>query len=254
MTLSLSPAIPLPAPLIYGWKPAWVSTTTLTVSSGQGWDSTFTFSMETTDSITIDGAVNGLNGLDTGSLEASKWYAVYVIDDAAGFNPPGCLLSLSTTAPVMPQGTVMKTTYSLKRQVGWIRTNGSSQFDKFYQVGDYNQRKFYWVDPPIVLSDGAAITQTAVSLNAGVPPVDYISVDLNAVYTPNLAENTADLIIANETSTTNLEIVGLVATKPQTEQVNMMGKLVSTAVEVDYAVTQNTDTLTLFVNAFDYQV
>ncbi len=258
MSLPLSPAIPLPAPFINGWQTAWASNTTLTVTSGQGWDSTFTFSISTSDTITIDAATNGLNGLDTGSLAASKWYAVYVVGDSTGFNPSGCLLSLSSTSPVMPSGTVVQTTYSLQRLIGWIHTDSSSHFEKFIQIGAGSQRKYYWIDTPTALADGAATTQTAVNLNVGVPPINFTTVTLNALFQPATVGNVFDIIIANESSTLNTEPVGLLTTKENFFQFTALASLVSESgtptMEVDYKVTEGTDSLTLFVNSFDFEV
>ena len=67
-------------------------------------------------SLTVSGSANGANGLDTGSLAANTWYAVYVIYN--GTTTAG-LLSLSATAPTMPSG------YTHKARVGWIRTDGT---------------------------------------------------------------------------------------------------------------------------------
>lgn len=67
--------------------------------------------------VTIDSAASGANGLDTGTLSGSTWYAVWVIWN--GTTTAG-LLSLSSTAPTMPSG------YTHKARVGWARPDGTA--------------------------------------------------------------------------------------------------------------------------------
>ena len=67
-------------------------------------------------SLTINTASTGANGLDTGTLSISTWYAVWVIWN--GTTTAG-LISLSATAPTMPSG------YAHKARVGWVRTDGT---------------------------------------------------------------------------------------------------------------------------------
>ena len=66
--------------------------------------------------VTINTASTGANGLDTGTLSISTWYAVWVIWNGT---TTASLLSLSPTAPTMPGG------YTHKARVGWIRTDGT---------------------------------------------------------------------------------------------------------------------------------
>ena len=68
-------------------------------------------------SLTVDTSTVGANGLDTGTLAASTWYAVWVIWN--GTTTAG-LISLSATSPTMPSG------YTHKARVGWIRTDGTA--------------------------------------------------------------------------------------------------------------------------------
>lgn len=65
-------------------------------------------------SLSIDCGSSGANGLDTGTLAANSWYAVFVIWNGA---TPAGLISLNAYSPTMPSG------YTHKRRVGWIRTD-----------------------------------------------------------------------------------------------------------------------------------
>lgn len=68
-------------------------------------------------SLTLNTAGSGANGLDTGSLVVSTWYAVWVISNGV---TTAALASLSGTAPTMPSG------YIYKARIGWIRTDGTA--------------------------------------------------------------------------------------------------------------------------------
>lgn len=66
--------------------------------------------------LTINTAVTGANGIDVGSIAASTWYSVWAIYN--GTTTSG-LVSLSATAPTMPNG------YTYKARIGWIRTDAT---------------------------------------------------------------------------------------------------------------------------------
>ncbi len=192
----------VPNPIVYasGMQLSWVSTTTLSVTSGQVRDYTNEFDIvvgapysATPVATTINGAINGLNGLDTGALGNNKCYAVYAIGDSAGFNPPGFLLSLNAAnAPLMPTG-VNGSNYSLIRRIGYVFTDGSAHFLKFYQVGTGGSR-YYQYDVPIsVLSGGSSATFAAVNLETAAPLVNNSLVYINLAYTGNAAGNQASI-------------------------------------------------------------
>lgn len=67
-------------------------------------------------SLTLNTAGSGENGLDTGTLAASTWYYLWVINNGT---TTSALLSLSSTAPTMPVG------YTFRARVGAIRTDGT---------------------------------------------------------------------------------------------------------------------------------
>ena len=78
-------------------------------------------------SVAPDIAVNGANGLDTGSEADSTWYSIWVIwngTTAAG------LLSTSTSAPTLPSG------YTYKFRAGWVRNDAGPNFTRFTKYGN----------------------------------------------------------------------------------------------------------------------
>lgn len=77
-------------------------------------------------SLTIATGSVGANGLDSGTVAASTWYAVWAIWN--GTTVAG-LLSTSGTAPTMPSG------YTHRVRVGWVRTDASSNLLRIRQAG-----------------------------------------------------------------------------------------------------------------------
>jgi hypothetical protein len=108
-------------------------------------------------SVTANIAATGANGRDTGTEAANTWYYLWVISDGT---TPAALLSLSSTAPTMPGG------YGYKRLVGAIRNDGSSNFLRFNQMGEWT----YYRAMKSVLSGGTATSWTSVSIATFVPP------------------------------------------------------------------------------------
>lgn len=132
---------------------------------------------------TINAAVNGANGLDTGSLGNNLFYYVYVIGDSSSKNATAAMLSLSATAPVMPFG------YDSMRLIGAVKTDGSAHFLLFYGTGNGSARFYQW-DAPIavtVTSSGTSATYSAMDLSTGVPASNYGSVQMYAIWDPNAA-------------------------------------------------------------------
>ncbi len=120
-----------------GLAMAWVSTTSFSVGTGSIGNSTFvntlTLLASTTKTTSAWAVGSASGGLDTGAIAANTWYAVFLIK-RIDTNVVDVLFSLSDTAPTLP------TNYTLFRRVGWVLTDGSSQFVKFFQVG----RQFWW--------------------------------------------------------------------------------------------------------------
>lgn len=120
--------------------------------------------------LTINAATTGANALDTGSLQASTWYAVFVIYDPVNATTAG-LLSASASSPTMPDG------YTAKARVGWMRTDASVDFVRVLQKGKRAQYVAASGSPtpnaPIAASgaagDTTAPTWSEVSLTNYVP-------------------------------------------------------------------------------------
>ena len=103
----------------------------------------------------------GLNGLDTGTIAANTWYAVYDVENGT---TNGCLLSASFTAPTLPSG------YTYTMRVGAVRY-GASALVNTHQFGAAAT-----YDLPVQMVTGSAIgsvsapTWVAFSISGSVPP------------------------------------------------------------------------------------
>ena len=123
----------------------------------------------TSISITINDTINGAGGLDTGSVAASTWYYLYVIDN--GTTTAG-LMSLSATSPTLPGG------YNYVMRVGATRTDGSSNLLRTIQKGAHARYQIVASTntaalPVMISGTSGSITTptwTAVLVSAYVPP------------------------------------------------------------------------------------
>jgi hypothetical protein len=197
----------------------------------------------------INSAVNGINGLDTGTIAASTQYAIYLIGDSRNYNPTGGILSLtSNVAPVLPAG------YDSNRLIGFIETDSSSHFvyatHKPQNIGGLLT---YFNNPGIsVLTGGTATTFTAIDLttNSAIPTTTLpnVIVTFLATFTPVAVGDVAQFRPTGSTATGNLPtITGIAAGFAQTQYIQVIAGVGSSKPEIDYLVTSSSDALTLTV-------
>jgi hypothetical protein len=127
--------------------------------------------------IVQDGAVNGVDGLDTGALTVNTWYHLHCIYNPTTKLAAG-LLSLSKTSPTLPPG------YTAFRWISTFRTDAASNFLYQHQT---DKEVYYLIDDAgvnRVLNGGTATTMTVFSLNT-LLPVDAEEVFLNVIGTAN---------------------------------------------------------------------
>lgn len=192
---------------INGLKLAYVSATTMTVSAGRCSNSTNVNDISVglplnvaatqkgtlpvpagTGNVTINTAVNGAAGLDTGSMANNKFYAVYAIGDSYGVNPGSALISANLTTPVMPGG------YDMFFRIGYIKTNGSAQILPFRQDGAGLDR-WMWYDAAIAtnITAGSSATFANVDCSAGIPTSMATMANFLCLFTPTAADDTLEL-------------------------------------------------------------
>ena len=197
----------------------------------------------------INSAVNGANGLDTGTIAASTQYAVYLIGDSRNYNNTAAVLSLtSNTAPLLPLG------YDSFRLIGFWATNSSSQF-----VYSSNKPQniagilTYFNSPAIaVLTGGNATSFTAIDLttNSAIPTttLQNVIVTLLVTFTPVAAGDNVQFRPTGSSATGGLPtITGAVAGIAQSQYIQVIAGVGSSKPEIDYKVTSSSDAVTVAV-------
>lgn len=183
---------------------------------------------------TINAAVNGINGLDTGTFAASTMYLVYVIGDAVAGNATGCMIStaLPAVGPLMPFG------YNIFRHIGYAVSDGSTHFLKFYQSGNNNARMFtYDAYQATSVTAGTSATYAAIDLSTLVPAVDQTQVRMEINWTANAAADVFNMQGGNATGdqwTVIAPVAGATAHTVAFGQV--LAQLVSGVPKVNYKV------------------
>lgn len=237
------------APSLYveGLAVLRLSNTTFRLYNGKCRDSNNVFDMSLASNTTINAAVNGVNGLDTGSFAASKCYAVFVIGDSAGYSATAGLMSLSATAPVLPTG------YDIFRRVGWMFSDASTYFIH-YDVEGHGSIKEYHIDEPIaIITAGTDATFTAVDLSEKVPAyANNLSIRLQLDLTPNAAGDAAYFRSGGSSATNGAVIYGNVAGEKASQEKTVLAKLVTGAPTIEYKVTASGSLNALLLGFIDH--
>ncbi len=225
----------------------WASNVSLSIPSQLIRDTTNTIDIYLPSTTALLASGTGINGLDTGSLAASTWYYVYIIADSTGKLPVGTILSASATSPLLPFG------YDAYALLGFVLTDGSVHFLKFYAVGNGGGHT-YWLDTSIqVLSGGSSATYAAVSLATAVPAINYSEIIFSAGFVPNAAGDIFSVRPTGSAATTVATYHGAVATKSHDFQMTLLSLLSSGNPSIDYLVTAS-GALTLNVLGFKYNI
>jgi hypothetical protein len=199
--------------------------------------------------LSVSIAVNGVNGLDTGTVAASKVYAVWLISDSRNYKVTAGLLSLASNAnPLMPFD------YDSKRLIGYVVTDSSSDILLGYHFGKGNDRKWVFDAPQATtVTAGAATTFTAVDLVTLVPPVENVGVMVETVLTPSAAGRGVFLQGFNGTGSqiTNL---GQVTSVVLQNNDLVLAQLDTASPEIKYKVSNGSDAVAINVAGFEFSV
>lgn len=205
--------------------------TKLDIAVGNITDSTGTFQLSLDTAVTINSANTGLNGIDTGSLAASKVYAVYLVSDPVGLQTSGCMLSLSLTAPVLPFG------YGFFALIGFVTTDAAVHFLKGYWSDGNTTSRLFVYDAPIQCLSGNQTGYTGVDLSAFVPGVEGTPVVLFSNFTANAAADIESLQGYNSTGDAVTIIAPVAGATAHTTSQNMvLAQLNSGAPSIKYKV------------------
>lgn len=260
------PIYSLPHLYISGLNVSVASTTVLAIAPGQARDSNDNIDMPVgfpdlqgnvnpaiqfqgyMPPLFINSAVNGVNGLDAGTLAASTQYAVYLIGDSRGYNQVAGILTLtSNILPLIPLG------YDSYRLIGFIETDGSSHFVyATHEPQGMSGAVAYYLQPPVsVLSGGAATTFTGVDLNSAVPTgtLPNVIVELLVTFIPVAVGDTVQIRPTGSTATAGLvTITGIAAGIAQSQYIQVIaGVNGSSHASIDYEVTSSSDAVSMSV-------
>lgn len=197
----------------------------------------------------VNSAVNGANGLDTGTIAASTNYAFYLIGDSRGYNPVAGIMSLiSSPGPLLPSG------YDSYRLLGFWKTDGSSHFVYATNKPQNMAAATAWFNTPAltVLTGGVATSFTAIDLttNAAVPTttLQNVIVTLLVTFTPAAAGDVVQFRPTGSSATSNIPtIVGITAGFAQTQYIQVIAGVGASKPEIDYLVTSASDAVTIAV-------
>lgn len=198
----------------------------------------------------INSAVNGANGLDTGTIAASSQYAIWLVADSRGYlNPAGLLSLTSNVTPLVPNG------YDSMRLIGFIATDASSHFVYATQKPqNMSGALTYYLAASSVLSGGNATTFTAVNCSTPIPTTTLPNViaSLLVTFIPAAVGDVVQFRPTGSSATTNLTtIVGAVAGVAQTQYIQLiLGAPVANVPEFDYLVTSSSDSVSVSVVAW----
>lgn len=200
---------------INGLKLAFLTTTTMTVTAGRCSNSTNVNDISVglplnvaatqtgvlpvasgTGTVTINTAVNGAAGLDTGAMANNTFYAVYAIGDSYGIEPGSALISANLTSPLLPAG------YDMFFRIGYVKSGGSADLLPFRQDGCGLDR-WMWYDAAIATSvtAGSSATYAAVDASAGLPSSTPTMVNWLCTFTPTAAADKLVLVPGTSTAT-----------------------------------------------------
>lgn len=230
-------------PYVEGLELSYVSTTTITLAAGDCSDASRSNIITLADDVVIDITKSGVNGLDTGTIAASTFYAVYAIGDSSSYatsdeeNPiPGAgVLSLDFDAPQLPAQ------YDMYRYVGAILIDGSSHVLSFVQT-QHGEDRTMWYDVAInVLTDGTSATYANVSLATAVPKANMEVLVLTAL-TPTAASDAVNLIPYSSTAAVGYAVLeGAVAGVEVTEVLRLPCSDNADVPYIKYKVTGSVD-------------
>lgn len=192
--------------------------------------------------ISINGANVGANGVDMAAIILNKFYAVFVIGDSTDYQPTAGLLSLSATAPSLPEG------YDMFRRVGWVLTDASANILQFWQYGIDEERDYYYDVGISALSGGTATTFTAINLSTSVPPI-VTEVLFDITFTPDGATEVAEFLPFGSAASNGIVRFGTGVAGAQVGSITVPSQLNAGIPEVLYKVAAG-DTLTLLTTGF----
>jgi hypothetical protein len=192
--------------------------------------------------------INGVNGLDQGSISLSTMYAVYMIADSRYYLPTACIATLSSNVlPLIPKG------YDSYRLIGFWGTDPGGLLLLGYYFGLTNDMTFYYAGQELAASlpTGAG----DINLASVVPSVNNVQVGLQLTFSSATPGNILNLYNGFNSGSNYVLIYAQVANQIISEQVQLFtGPLVGGTPVVHYNITGAGDSATMYVTYFSVSI
>lgn len=228
--------------------------TLIRVSAGTTIDSTGTYQIGTTDSLSGSLLASGAGGIDSGIVTASSVYGLYLIADTVGVMPPSLLFSFSYGAsvngPLMPYG------YNCFSFIGCVTTNSSSEIVPGIWTGNNGSYRTFTYDSPIqVLSAGTSTSYADVELLAAVPLINTTPVNFYSDFNANAAADIQNLTRNSSSGDAVTVIAPVAGSAAHTTSTNTVLSSISVSAQgpaIKYKVSAGS--LSLYVTGYDFYV
>ena len=221
----------------------------INISPGQAKDSKNYFSIISDNVITINPYNLGINGIDEGILPESILCSIYLIADSSGKNPVAGIISSSQDYPWMPKG------YDCYRKISYLYHTSSYIFDSSVVIGSGNSRSYYYNNPIQLVSGGISTEAAFLDMTLLVPVTVGTKIILSSTYIPTTSGNVAYISgLLPLTDETGEVIYGQVDSVPIISQCKITVDSSDNAIGCFYSVTSATDSLTVYLQGFEFFV
>ena len=193
--------------------------------------------------------INGLNGLDVGTIENTTMYAVYMIADSRYYKPTGAIMTLaSNDVPLLPFG------YDSYRLIGFWPVDGSGHLEAGFYQGIANDMIFWYAGTDReILINGNATVQSGVDLSSVIPPLDNTIVTFMTSFNGAAASQFFQLY-APTNSVADYFQYCQVAGVLICGQATVVSRLVVGAPTVNYLVNNAGAALSMWINSFEVSI
>ena len=211
----------------------------------------------TTAPVRIDNTINGVGGLDEGTVAANTMYAIYIIADSRGYKPISAVatggLNIYANGPLMPVG------YDSKRLIGfWATDNSANWFTGYYSGLGIDLTFIYDTPQETSVTAGTSNIYANVSLFDLVPVIDNIPVSIFTVFSPGAAGDTLSLLCGRSVSSLGQAVItGQVANVNVTTTSSVFVRVILNNMLpppfIQYKVS-GTDTVAIYVAGFSFSL
>lgn len=155
---------------VFDTRFTYINSNSVLVPQGSYRDDTNVYTINMSPPRTLNIAITGVGGLQTGSLQSpNTWYGAYVIGDSTGGTFPDVLF--------IPEGVAFSEAgYDVARLIGWVRNDAMTNFIPFYTTGSGREQLYLWdIDSQSeILAAGGATSWTQIDCSDWIAPTSNI--------------------------------------------------------------------------------